>query len=246
VGGLDPTSGAGITADLMTLALTGCRARAVAAVLTAQGDGPVEARPVDPTFLGLQLERACAGVDVAALKCGALGSVPQVQTVARFVSRHPGAALIVDPVMRATRGGDLLDDEGIDALKSHLLPRALVVTPNLEEAGRLTGLADAERSARALVEAGAGWALVTASGGPHDLLHGSDGTTRRIEGRRVPVSSTHGTGCVHASALAAGIARGLDVPEACRRARRFVEQALERSPAGGPAPDLFRLVGAGE
>jgi hydroxymethylpyrimidine/phosphomethylpyrimidine kinase len=246
VGGLDPTTGAGITADLLTLALTGCRARAVAALLTAQGDGPVEARPVDPEFLGRQLERACADVDVAALKCGALGSAPQVQTVARFAARRTTVPLIVDPVMGATAGGTLLDGDGVEALRRLLLPVALVVTPNAAEAESLTGYDDPEAAARALVEAGAGWAIVTAGGGAHDLLHGSDGTTHRIEGRRVPVSSTHGTGCVHTSALAAGIARGLDVPEACRRARAFVERALERSPAGGPAPDLFHLVGSGE
>jgi len=249
VGGLDPTSGAGISADLMTLALTGCRGRGVAALLTAQGDGPVEARPVDPDFLGRQLDRACSGVDLAALKCGALGSAPQVEAVSRFAIEHASVPLIVDPVIRASLGGVLLDDAGVDALNRLLVPRARVVTPNLAEAAILTGLSDAGQAARALVEAGARWALVTGghlSGGPHDLLAGPGGESLWIEGRRIPVASTHGTGCVLASALASGVALGLDVPAACRRAKRFLERALERSPAGEPAPDLAGLVGGGE
>ncbi|MBW2261332.1 MAG: hydroxymethylpyrimidine/phosphomethylpyrimidine kinase [Deltaproteobacteria bacterium] len=246
VGGLDPTSGAGIAADLATLALTGCRGRAVAAALTAQGDGPVEVHPVDPDFLARQLERACSGVDVAALKCGALGSAPQVEVVARFAAGNAPVPLIVDPVIRATRGGALLDEAGVDALRRLLVPRASVVTPNIEEAELLTGLADDGEAARALVEAGARWALVTGghrSGEPFDLLAGPDGAAHRIEGRRIPVASTHGTGCVLASAVASGLALGLDVPEACLRAKRFVERALLRSPAGGPAPDLVGMVG---
>ncbi len=249
VGGLDPTCGAGITADLMTLALTGCRGRGVAALLTAQGDGPVEVHPVDPDFLGRQLARACSEVDVAALKCGALGSVPQVEAVARFAVDHASVPLIVDPVMSASLGGVLLDDAGVDALNRLLVPRARVVTPNIEEAEVLTGRTDAGQAARALVQAGALWALVTGghlSGDPHDLLAGPAGELLRIEGRRILVASTHGTGCVLASALASGIALGLDVPEACRRAKRFLERALESSPAGGPAPDLAGLVGGGE
>ncbi len=249
VGGLDPTSGAGISADLMTLALTGCRGRAVAALLTAQGEGPVEALPVDPDFLGRQLDRACRGVDVAALKCGALGSAPQVERVSRLASGLGSVPLVVDPVIRATRGGTLLDDAGVDALERLLVPRALVVTPNLEEAEILTGLTDPGQAARALVEAGARWALVTGGhlgGEPHDLLAGPGGALLRIDGRRIDVAQTHGTGCVLASALASGLALGLDVPSACRRAKRLVERALERSPAGGPAPDLAGLVGGGE
>lgn len=252
VGGLDPTGGAGVTADLLAAALSGARGRPVVAVLTAQGPGrPVEVRPVAPEILSLQLRSAAASVDVKALKTGALGSAVQVEAVASFVDGHGPGPVVVDPVINATAGGRLLDDDGVEALRGLLLPRALVVTPNLEEAGILASVRCVDRSgmleaARAILAQGPGWVLVKGGhleGDPADLLAGGSGERIWLEGPRVSVQRTHGTGCALASAIASYLARGMGVAESCRRARSFLVQALAASTA--PAPDLVSLIAAG-
>lgn len=255
VGGLDPTAGAGVAADVLTLALLGCRGRPVISVLTAQGGGSAaRSRPVNPDFLRLELEGAAAEARVRALKSGALGSAGQVEALVAFIDEHRVGPVVVDPVIRASLGGTLLDAAGVEVLRRELLPRAFLVTPNLAEAAVLAGqdreAADRdgmERAALSILERGVRWVLVKGGhlgGEPCDLLAGASGERSWLEGRRVEVRSTRGTGCVLASAIAAGLAAGRDVEESCLTAKTFLARALASSPADGPAPDLVSLLRA--
>ena len=240
IAGSDPSGGAGIQADLKTFAALGVYGCAAITALTAQSTRGVTAvMPVSPEFVDQQLETLLADVRVAAVKIGMLGTGGVVRAVAAALRRHHLPHVVVDPVMAATAGGRLLDDDGIAALRDELLPLATVVTPNASEAGILVrGAAprtvdEARSAAHALHAAGARSVLVT---GGHlaegdevvDVLY--DGRilgevrTRRVRGR-----GTHGTGCTLSSAIAAFLARGVALPEACARAQRFVANAIAAS-----------------
>jgi hydroxymethylpyrimidine/phosphomethylpyrimidine kinase len=236
VGGLDPSARAGILADVRAAAMAGASAMAAAAVLTAQGDGlRASTMLVDPAFLREQLERAASCAEPGAIKTGALGSAAQVGAVAAFVEARPGVALVVDPVVAATSGGRLLDDAGVLALRAALLPLATLVTPNLAEAAILSHLPCGDResmvpAARAILDGGPAWVLVKGghlAGDPADLLAGPAGETIWLEGRRIRVE-THGTGCMLASAIAAGLAGGLGVEESVLAARSLLAVELAR------------------
>lgn len=255
VGGWDPTCGAGLAADLLSIAMNGARARAAVSVITAQGGGKaVVTQPVDPFMLEQQMQRAIQGLSLAAIKTGALGSEAQVRCVASLVGKHPHASLVVDPVMGATAGGELTDVAGVRALCETLFPLTTLVTPNLNEAALLASMdggcsapADMERAADAILSMGPRWVLI--KGGhlveqPADLLAGTDGKRTWLGGSRIAVHGTHGTGCVLASALAAHLALGASVPEACGRARHFLRRALVASSGPDPAPDLAALLGS--
>ncbi len=252
VGGFDPTGGAGVTADVMAIAMVGALPRAAVAVITVQGEGRVvTGMPVDADVLRDQMQACVEGRRLAAVKTGALGSSFQVACVAGMCDRHPGASLVVDPVIEASAGGRLFDQAGERALRESLLPVATLVTPNLAEASLLAGMdgpcMTRERMSRAasrILETGARWVLVKGGhleGPPADLLAGPDGYAEWIAGPRIDVRATHGTGCMLASAAAAALALGHDVPAAARRARELVARALREAPGPDPAPDLVGI-----
>lgn len=236
VAGLDPSGGAGLAADLEALAAVGARGWPVAAALTAQGPRGARAfAPVAPAMLRAQLEALLLGLPArrrpGAVKTGMLGTGANAALLARLLSRGPlaRAPLVVDPVLAASSGLPLLRARSARAALAPLLARAALVTPNLPELARLTGLpvASDEQAIAAARSLGCRAVLVKGGhrqGAPVDILV----TVRRVwrfPGKRHP-GTARGTGCRLASAIAGLLARGAPLPEAVRGARRVVERYL--------------------
>lgn len=252
IAGFDPTSGAGVTADIKTIAANDGYGVACITALTVQNTAETRAfHPVDAALLAEQLEFLLPDVRPQAVKIGMLGTAAIVRTVAQALQRHPVEWVVLDPVIRASSGAQLLDDEGVEIMKRELFPLVSVITPNLMEAELLSGIsirntADMERAAAELIRAGLPYAIVT--GGhlekPIDLLHdGNHAFTFSAE--RVRTSNTHGTGCTFSAALATNLARGKQMSDAVVLAKAYVTAALKNSyPVGtgrGPLNHLYRL-----
>ena len=239
IAGSDPSGGAGIQADLKTFAALGVYGCAVLTALTAQNTVEVSAvLPVPADFLRRQLEAVFTDVRVDAVKIGMLGAADAVRAVAAILRVYRPAFVVLDPVLRATTGAPLLDTDALVALRDELLPLVTVVTPNADEAGALLGIAaprsvaEARAAASLLVARGVGAALVT---GGHladaeasvDVLH--DGrVVRELRVPRVPSAGIHGTGCTLSSAVAALLAQGRELPQACAEAQQFVAASITR------------------
>jgi len=256
IAGSDSGGGAGIQADLKTCAALGVYGATAITAITVQNSGGVAGvHAVPPETVAAQMEAVLGDIGADALKTGMLPTAACVAAVADVLERLPPAArppLVLDPVLVATSGDSLAAGGVGAAMVARLFPLATVVTPNLVEAAALLGrdVADLESSldaveeaAAALVALGPAWALVkgghAAAGGAEvvDVLH--DGMTAvRLAGRRVDTPVSHGTGCSLAAALAAGLARGLDVPAAAAGAKAYVAGALAASAGvrlgGGP------------
>lgn len=219
----DPTGGAGVQADLLTLAAMGCHPLSVVTALTVQDTSGVEdVLAVDSGWVAHQARRVLDDIRVAAFKLGVLGSADNIRAVAAVLSDHPGVPLVLDPVLASGRGDALASDEMIDALLELIVPRSTVATPNSLEARRLGGVEQ-------LIGRGCRYVLVTgaheASEDVINTLYDARGVVREDCWQRLP-GSYHGSGCTLASALAAGLANGLEVPEAAREAQEFTWQAL--------------------
>jgi len=244
----DPTGGAGLQADLLTLASMGCHPLSVVTALTVQDTRGVEGLlAIDADWVADQARRLLEDMPVAAFKIGVLGSVENVAVVAEIVSDYPDVPLILDPVLASGRGDALATDDMVDALRELLVPQASIVTPNSVEARRLAeedadvkepGL---DESARRLLALGCEFVLVT---GTHEAtaevintLYGHQGVVRQDSWQRLP-GSFHGSGCTLASAIAAALANGLETPEAVREAQEYTWQAL----AGGFRPGMGQLL----
>ena len=243
VAGSDSGGGAGIQADIKTVtALDGYAMTAITALTAQDTLGVHGVVPVDPGFIRQQMELCIADIGIDAIKTGMLHDSQVIQTVADTVKRQaPGAKFVVDPVMVAKGGHKLLQDEAIDAVRRRLAPLATVMTPNTEEATALTGIRieavqQMEQAGRAILALGCGAVLMKgghlAGDRVHDLLVEPAGTTR-FESPRVDTRSTHGTGCTLASAIATGLAQGLDLVAAVRRARAYVLEAIRQAPGLG-------------
>ena len=258
IAGSDPSGGAGIQADLKTFAALRVHGCAVLTALTAQNSrGVREVMPVPAAFVTRQLETLLDDVEIHAVKIGMLGDATVVRAVASMLRRHPLPYVVLDPVLRASAGGTLLDEHGLAVLREELLPLVNLATPNATEAGALVGDEpprteyDAVRAADRILERGARGVLVT---GGHlldetvcvDILATSEGVLA-FRTRRVPGHGTHGTGCVLSSAIAALLARGRTLPSACAEAQELVAESVsegERLAVGrgaGPAHVLSRL-----
>ncbi|HEY5635920.1 MAG TPA: bifunctional hydroxymethylpyrimidine kinase/phosphomethylpyrimidine kinase [Burkholderiales bacterium] len=244
----DPTGGAGLQADLLTLAALGCHPVSVLTAITAQDThGVKQVMPLDAEWVSRQAAVLLRDVRVAAIKIGVLGSAANVAAVAAVLDAQPGVPVVLDPVLASGRGDALADEALIAVLRSQLLPRVTVLTPNLPEARRLAGDAAAGREAcaRALMELGCRHVLVT---GTHDgtdevvnTLFAREGVLREDRWPRLP-GEFHGSGCTLASALAALIALGRALPDAAREAQDFTWQALAGGFAAGRGqaiPDRF-------
>ncbi|WP_112310038.1 bifunctional hydroxymethylpyrimidine kinase/phosphomethylpyrimidine kinase [Pseudogemmobacter bohemicus] len=239
IAGSDSGGGAGIQADLKSFAAMGVYGASVITAITAQNTRTVTAVMALPVALvEAQLEAVFDDLAIRAVKIGMLGTPELVVTLAGAL-RGRGLPLVVDPVMVAKSGDRLLAAEAVAALRDHLLPLATVLTPNLPEAADLLGLAPAndraaqEAQGRQLLALGPEWVLMKgghASGAEcRDLLIGPqahDFTAKRQETR-----NTHGTGCSYASAIAAGLAQGLAVPEAVARAHAWLQDAIRAADA---------------
>lgn len=239
VAGSDSGGGAGIQADLKTvLALGGYGMTAITA-LTAQNTLGVQAvQTISPDFIRAQMQSVLDDLGADCIKTGMLHSADVIECVAEELeARADGTPLILDPVMVAQSGDRLLAEDAVDVLRSELLPRACLVTPNLPEAEVLLGRAIEGREAMldaavALLDHGPDGVLLKGGHAPGadilDVLATHDGV-ERFEAPRLQTSSTHGTGCTLASAIATGIAQGLDLRSAVERGRAYLHEALRRA-----------------
>jgi len=235
----DPTGGAGLQADLLTLAALGCHPLSVLTGVTVQDTSGVEhLESIAADLVTRQASRVLAETRVAAFKVGVLGSAENVRAVAAIAAAHARVPLVLDPVLASGRGDPLANDAVLKALLELLVPRATVVTPNTVEAAQLGG-------AKRLLELGCRYVLVTGTHEPgaevSNKLYDSGGLVREDRWQRLP-GSYHGSGCTLASAIAAQLAKGRDVPEAARAAQKFTWQALAagfRSGAGQSLPNRF-------
>ncbi len=243
IAGSDSSAGAGIQADLKTFAALGVYGTSAITAVTAQNTRGVTAiQEVPPGNVAAQIDAVVADIRPEAVKTGMLAGAPIVEVVAAKVKEHSLPNLVVDPVMVAKSGDRLLREDAVTALRDLLLPLAAVVTPNLPEAEALAGHSigsdeDARRAAEGIVGLGARAVVVT---GGHregaeavDLLY--DGAAfREYSAPRIDTTSTHGTGCTFASAIAAYLARGEPLAEAVGLAKEYQTEALRRAyPIGG-------------
>ncbi len=243
IAGSDSGGGAGIQADIKTVTMLGGFAATAVTALTAQNTLGVHGiLGIDPAFIRQQMQVVLRDIGADCLKTGMLHSAEVIETVAATIGEEAsGVPLVVDPVMVAKGGAALLQDSAAHALITLMVPRATVLTPNLPEAEALTGLKVADldgmrRAAAALLALGPKAVLVKGGHleGPvlFDLLLTADGETV-FESGRIDTSHTHGTGCTLASAIATGLAQGMDVAGAVARARDYVHRAIATAPGLG-------------
>ena len=234
IAGSDSSGGAGIQADLKTMTMNGVYAMSAITALTAQNTTGVSAiLDVTPHFLQQQIDAVFTDIPPDAVKIGMVSSAPLIQTIARCLRTYQAANIVVDPVMVATSGARLLDEDAVETLTQTLLPLADLLTPNLPEAEVLSGCsiqteADMVTAARRISQTY--HCAVLCKGGhsvndANDLLY-ADGTLQWFRGRRIANSNTHGTGCTLSSAIAANLAKGFSLPQAVQRAKDYVSQAL--------------------
>jgi hydroxymethylpyrimidine/phosphomethylpyrimidine kinase len=256
IAGFDPSSGAGVTADIKTIAAHGCYGTACITALTVQTTtGVRRVEPVSPEIVRETLRELAADMPPTAVRIGMLGSAEVVDVVAEYIEATRPAHVVLDPVLKASSGAPLLDEKGVSRLLKVLLPLASVITPNLYEAEVLTGLPvgdiqQMKAASRKLHEMGAQNVVVT---GGHleraiDVLSTAlpEGNIEQLEfvSDRLRSSSTHGTGCAFATALAANLAQGRQLQYAIVLAKAYVTKAISRAlPLGkgtGPLHHLYR------
>jgi hydroxymethylpyrimidine/phosphomethylpyrimidine kinase len=250
IAGSDSGGGAGIQADLKAFAAAGCHGMSAIVALTAQNTTGVAAvHEVPPEFVRAQLEAVFEDIGVDAAKTGMLFSRTLIETVADFLEDRD-VPLVVDPVMVASSGARLLQDEAVEVLVSRLFPLAAVVTPNLPEAQALAGSSGSRRDlAERLHGLGAHAVVVTGGHGDDPVDHLFDGERHtEIPVQRFDVAATHGAGCTHSATLAAGLAKGRSLEEATREAARVASEAVrdglvELGNGEGPV-DVLHLQGA--
>lgn len=238
IAGLDPSGGAGILADVKAMSACGTYGMAVVAALTAQNTCGVSGwQPVAPDFVRAQIDAIFEDIRVDAVKIGMLGTPEVIDAVAEALERHRPPFVVLDPVMVAKGGDRLLAKEAESALCERLLPLTTVITPNLPEAAVLAGEAEIRERvempalARKLLERLAPDAWVYLKGGhlteseSPDLLLSRE-TSLTFEAPRIATKNTHGTGCTLSAAIAAQLGRGESVPEAVRKAKAYVYEAI--------------------
>jgi hydroxymethylpyrimidine/phosphomethylpyrimidine kinase len=256
IAGFDPSSGAGVTADIKTIAAHGCYGVACITALTVQSTSGV--RRLDPVDSGLVTEtlaELASDVEITAVHIGMLGSGKVARAVADFLATHPLPNVVLDPILKSSSGADLVDASGGRWLTEKLIPLATILTPNIDEASALTGLpvTDPEQmraAARKLHEMGASAVVIT---GGHlekaiDLLSftSSRGVQQELfKSARLKSNSTHGTGCAFSTAVACHLAMGRGLPEAVLLAKAYVAAAIGNAhPLGrgiGPVHHLYRM-----
>ncbi|WP_181707435.1 bifunctional hydroxymethylpyrimidine kinase/phosphomethylpyrimidine kinase [Chthonobacter rhizosphaerae] len=239
IAGSDSGGGAGIQADLKTFSALGAYGASVLTALTAQNTRGVSAiHDVPPGFVRAQMDAVFSDLAVNAVKIGMLASPEVIEAVAGGLDAHGQASVVLDPVMIAASGDPLLKDEAVATLRDLLMPRALIVTPNLPEAARLTetGVADTRQAMQtqgeAILAMGARSVLVKGGHGggaeSADLFLDAEGPLW-LTAPRHRTENTHGTGCTLSSAIAAGLARGRPLRDAVAEAKVYVTEAIRAS-----------------
>ena len=236
IAGSDSSGGAGIQADLKTFAALGVYGASVITALTAQNTRGVSGiHLVPPEFVTAQIDAVLSDLDVKAIKIGMVAQRATIEAIADALQRWSPAAIVLDPVMVATSGDRLLAPEAVAALRTRLIPRAAILTPNLPEAAALldepvaAGAAEIEAQGRRLLALGCPVVLIKGGhgGGSEsiDYLVSAAGTLA-LSAPRSPTRNTHGTGCSLSSAIAAGLARGASLETAVREAKSWVSAAI--------------------
>ena len=236
IAGSDSSGGAGIQADLKTFSALGVYGASVVTALTAQNTQGVTAiHDVPPDFIAKQIDAVFSDLAVSAVKVGMLSQPASIEAVVAGLERHGQTLVVVDPVMVATSGDRLLAPAAVEVLRKLLIPLALVITPNLPESAALlestiaTSEAEMQRQGERLLAFGPGAVLIKGGhdGGPEsvDLLIEPTRVTK-LAATRVETKNTHGTGCTLSSAVAAGLAKGLDLMQAVREAKDYVTAAI--------------------
>jgi len=249
----DPTGGAGLQADILTLASLGCHALSVVTAITVQDTAGVEGvLPLDADWVADQARALLEDMPVAAFKLGMLGSVEIIAAIAEVISDYPGIPVILDPVLASGRGDQFADEQMIEAMIGLLLPQTTLLTPNSLEARRLAQETsepdddarfepDLAECAHRLINAGCEYVLVTGTheGTPQvvNTLYGSHGMVRSDRWERLP-GSYHGSGCTLASAIAAHFASGVNVAEAVMAAQEYTWRTL----AAGFRPGMGQFI----
>lgn len=247
----DPSGGAGLHADILTLSSLGCHPLSVVTAVTVQDTLGVEDKlPIDAEWVADQARCVLEDAQVSVFKVGLLGSVEAIAAIAEVVSDYPQVPLVFDPILTSGGGDELASDDMVAAMCELLIPQTTVLTPNSHEARRLafedgdeTEVSGLDECATRLLDMGAEYVLVT---GAHEnttevtnSLFASSGLVRSDSWQRLP-GSFHGSGCTLAAAVAATIANGLDVPEAVRDAQEYTWQTLKfayRTGMGQLIPD---------
>jgi hydroxymethylpyrimidine/phosphomethylpyrimidine kinase len=234
----DPSGGAGLQADIMTLSSMGCHPLSVVTAVTIQDTtGVDDVNPIDAEWVADQARCVLEDMPVAAFKVGLLGSLEQVAAIAEVVSDYPEVPLVLDPVLASGRGDELVTEEMVVALKELLIPQTTILTPNSLEARRLAQEdgeegegPDLAECARRIIASGCEYVLIT---GTHEntaevinTLYGQNGVVRSDNWQRLP-GSYHGSGCTLAAAIAATVANGLEVAEAVKDAQEYTWQTLK-------------------
>jgi hydroxymethylpyrimidine/phosphomethylpyrimidine kinase len=256
IAGFDPSSGAGVTADIKTIAAHGCYGIACISALTVQSTAGVRrVEPVSPDLVSETLRELSSDIDIAAVHIGMLGSSKVVRAVAEFLAREKPPNIVLDPILKSSSGAELVDSVGARMLLEKLVPLATVVTPNVDEAAALSGFPvtnpDQMRAAAAKLHS-LGAAAVVVTGGhldkAIDLLSflSARGTEQELfKSERQRSKSTHGTGCAFATAMTCHLAQGRGLPEAVLLAKAYVTAAISNAhPMGrgvGPVHHLYRM-----
>lgn len=249
----DPTGGAGLQADILTLASLGCHPLSVVTAITVQDTAGVEGvLPIDAEWVADQARALLEDMPVAAFKLGMLGSVEVIAALAEVIADYPDIPVVLDPVLASGRGDQFADEEMVEAMIGLLLPQTTLLTPNSLEARRLAQEMgqpgedvrlerDLAECARRLVGAGCEYVLVTGTheGTPQviNTLYGSHGAVRTDRWDRLP-GSYHGSGCTLASAIAAHLASGVNIADAVMGAQEFTWRTL----AAGFRPGMGQFI----
>jgi hydroxymethylpyrimidine/phosphomethylpyrimidine kinase len=237
IAGSDSGGGAGIQADLKTFSAIGCYGMSVITALTAQNTQGVKAiHAVPPAFAVEQIDAVLSDIGADAIKIGMLYSPELIEAVAQELKKYGARKIVLDPVMVAQSGDKLLQDDAIEAIKTHLMPLADVVTPNIPEASVLCGMqltqwGDIESAAETLAKYGSRSILIKGGHGDerksNDLLFlSSEGRFVSLAADRIKTNNNHGTGCTLSSAIASYMAKGKDIEEAVQEAKTFMNQAI--------------------
>lgn len=253
IAGFDPSSGAGVTADIKTIAAHGCYGVSAITAMTVQSTAGVRhVSPVDPQTLIDSLDELTSDVKVSAVHIGMLGTGEVAIRVSEFLDKAKLPNVVLDPVLSASSGASLLDQKGIEVLKQNLLLCVDLVTPNADEAATLTGLQvgnseEMKRAAERLHEMGAKAVVVTGGHLSHaiDVLSVKDGYVQVFRAERLESPNTHGTGCAFSTAIACQLALGNSLSAAVLLSKAYITAAIANSyPIGkgnGPVNHMYQM-----
>lgn len=255
IAGSDSGGGAGIQADIKTMTMNGVYGMSAVTALTAQNTTGVSAiMEATPQFLRQQIDDVFCDIRPDAVKIGMVSSTALIETIADRLKTHHAENIVVDPVMISTSGSRLIEKDAVETLKTHLLPLASLVTPNIPETEVITGMrvknrADMESAARAIY--GNYGCAVLCKGG-HSISNADDllytgGKAYWFHGERIDNPNTHGTGCTLSSAIASNLAKGFDLRTSVQRGKDYISEALgamlDLGKGSGPMNHAFDLTG---